>query len=1384
MNKKFEVPNVFFWVILILIPLLTVQSVWGSVVINEVMANALDEDTGEFIELYNNGLTAVDIAAWKLYDPGDTNDLIGDYIGLNDYGISGTLLPAGGYALVVDSEYAGEYQAYLLQYADATNMIVVTNSQDTSLGDSSSGLGNAGDTITLDDGLGYTTAFTWTSDAGNGKSWKKKDPLGDNSATNWNIGNSGGTPGAANNANPAATNDAYATPEDTSLAIIAASGVLTNDTDADGDTLTAAIITDVTQGTLIFSPDGSFTYVPRANFAGTDSFTYRANDGIADSSLATVTITVNNVNDAPTAAADSYSTMEDILLVIAAPGILTNDADVDGDTLTVSVIASPAHGDLILNTDGSGNYSPDTDYHGWDTFTYEVRDNFGGTDQATVTITLTSVNDKPLIERILVDGESDPDEQTVTQLIETILEVEGFDVEGDALAIDYGASTVDFDGEITALSSLTDLTTSPYIQISPQDDLQFTILIGAGAVDYTFNIVLTDGNAENRLSEARELTLYVEPALGIDALIVAGQGADDLEILNVTPGQNISVSFSIENNFDEILNHISIIAGLWRFVDDTFLEVFRQDCTGTSCDSGIWALLPGDNVPISFSYSTPLGENMDALSITSAEEDGFETTMVVPIRTIRDDFAAVITNAIVSPAIVNCSESTTITLDMVNTGENDIPVDILVYDRSKTGFNSLTGEFSSAAGKILEEEITIIRREDVSFLLGINTSSFANGGQQVYIYLVNPGVESFIASTATVPLQINSCIINQTPDVTLLTIRGDEPQEFSVTLADDGFVPDWYLNGTFMGSTPTFSLGAVGEEILPGTYTIKATISQETRQWQVTVNNLPLTTSLTTNLPANPTLDELSRVTNFTVQNSNGKIVFPGTSDLQNIRSLDQVISLQRNLVSVNTTLASELNKAATITLGSFTRPAIFYTGATGMPQRCRNSSAPSCIISSTSPLTFTVSGFSTYTVTEELPADLVITPSSLEVHGPRDQTTSITFSLSNPGTLDSVTGITGTLLDVAGRYNAVLGTIPETLAPGQRTDISLQLHVPENESTERQAIGLVQFTSNDIPNRTAAIFLEPQDFLEITEVNINGKRNGDLPLEEPFDIEVTVENTHSQEIEDMTIIVTILDVDGEDLEEESEEFSLRSDEDDQISFQFDLSDEQVDEEKYTIEIVVEGTAKDGTKQESRLSLSADVDRENHQVVFQQVDFQQVDFSPSQFQCDRQGILAVTIENIGKQDEEEVSIVVSNPALEVEQRRERISIDKFSDNDNDYSTSFPLNFDDAAPGTYPLTVELLRDNNVEESREVGLTIKECSTLPRLEEKQSQVEISGYVQQTEQQLQAALTGFQQPLPQPTVSMSFRETSTYTALLMVVIVLLCLAVLLGLAVAVKK
>ena len=178
-------------------------------------------------------------------------------------------------------------------------------------------------------------------------------------------------------------------------------GILTNDSDAENDPFTANLVSNVTHGTLTLNPNGTFTYTPTAGYVGTDSFTYTANDATGPSAVTTVTYTmIAGPNQSPVVVADSYNATEDTTLTIAAPGVLANDSDGEGDTFTAAVVTglSPANaGTLTLNANGSFSYVPATNFFGVATFTYRATDSVGAASSAaTVTLNVAGVNDAPV----------------------------------------------------------------------------------------------------------------------------------------------------------------------------------------------------------------------------------------------------------------------------------------------------------------------------------------------------------------------------------------------------------------------------------------------------------------------------------------------------------------------------------------------------------------------------------------------------------------------------------------------------------------------------------------------------------------------------------------------------------------------------------------------------------------------------------------------------------------------------------------------------------------------------------------------------------------------------------------------------------------------------
>ncbi|MEM7028696.1 MAG: Ig-like domain-containing protein [Chloroflexota bacterium] len=193
------------------------------------------------------------------------------------------------------------------------------------------------------------------------------------------------------NDGPIAQPDAYQATEDVTLRVPASTGVLNNDSDIDGDALTAHLVNDVTVGNLNLDENGSFSYTPPLNFNGQTSFSYRNKDSAIFSEAVTVLIQVAAVNDPPVATNDVATTDEDHAVTI---DVLNNDTDIEGDTLTLQSAGDPQNGQTTKN----GNriiYTPNADFTGQDTFVYVVQDGQGGTDTGSVVVTIEGVNDPP-----------------------------------------------------------------------------------------------------------------------------------------------------------------------------------------------------------------------------------------------------------------------------------------------------------------------------------------------------------------------------------------------------------------------------------------------------------------------------------------------------------------------------------------------------------------------------------------------------------------------------------------------------------------------------------------------------------------------------------------------------------------------------------------------------------------------------------------------------------------------------------------------------------------------------------------------------------------------------------------------------------------------------
>lgn len=199
------------------------------------------------------------------------------------------------------------------------------------------------------------------------------------------------------NVAPVARADAYSMERGAILTVDAANGVLANDNDPEGGTLTASLFGQPRNGTVTMNPDGSFVYTPNPLFHGTDSFIYLVTDSSGEISSQVVTLTVVNNNTPPVAVGESYEVDRNtVLTVTAEDGVLANDHDPDGDTLQILLAGPPLHGSITINQDGSFTYTPHLNYSGPDSFSYVIRDPSGDESLATVNLTVRGPNNPPV----------------------------------------------------------------------------------------------------------------------------------------------------------------------------------------------------------------------------------------------------------------------------------------------------------------------------------------------------------------------------------------------------------------------------------------------------------------------------------------------------------------------------------------------------------------------------------------------------------------------------------------------------------------------------------------------------------------------------------------------------------------------------------------------------------------------------------------------------------------------------------------------------------------------------------------------------------------------------------------------------------------------------
>ncbi|MEW5896659.1 MAG: Ig-like domain-containing protein [Nanoarchaeota archaeon] len=674
-------------------------------------------------------------------------------------------------------------------------------------------------------------------------------------------------------------------------------------------------------------------------------------------------------------------------------------------------------------------------------------------------------------------------------------------------------------------------------------------------------------------------------------------------------------------------------------------------------------------------------------------------------------------------------------------------------------------------------------------------------GVESFTLIVNDGVdESKKTNAVSVTVTQNKSDdlpgISKTSPEDVKVIKENENLELSATITN----PDemllsynWYVDDANQNvNSNKFIFNAAGFKV--GQHTIKLIVnegksSELKHSWVITTADRPVDLSAFPGLETSDISklasesingsESIKAVNSFTLDNNFGKIQFAEKVDLSEILYLANVVAIEDGQAAVDSANAPMLNKKATITLKKvFSNPLIQKSSGykTGSFVTCV---APECVQVSNAngKYVFTVAGFSTYKVVEKQPAGFQISEVLFD-NVDRGKTANASVKIKNTGTNDALTNFKLEFASVNSEYNAkILTQVPLTLAAGQEITVNLQISVPDDEDSGKHSIGLLR-ASSDQAVKEATVYVNPKSHLTIESIEINGDDSGELSIEEINKIEVQVQNDYTEDMENVLITAKILDVNDEDLEEQTDEFDLDQGKDSKKTLEFDLSGEDLDEAEYTLEITVEGEAKDDTNHKTVETRVVKVDRKSHQLIIKQASL-----SEAALQCSKLTTLYVTIENIGKSTEDDVEIKVKNAALGIDLNKVGIDIDDFSSPDNEHKATFVLEIsNNAKAGTYPLTIEVYRDEKEEATATVNLEIKDCLSSGSSSQSGQQYSESELAAMLQSKL-AEYKSTKQQQEAPVVKSSFRESDTYAIMLATVLVLVLIALMLGVAVLLK-
>ena len=405
--------------------------------------------------------------------------------------------------------------------------------------------------------------------------------------------------------------------------------VLDGDTDDDGDPLEVTSLAPLADhGTVECSASGVCTYTPDPSFSGSDAFLYEIDDGEGGADTGEVFVTVTAVNDAPDAVNDSLTVFEDEQ---GSLNVRTNDTDVDGDTLLVTTLTpSASHGSVTCLAGGGCTYTPDADYNGPDSFQYTISDGHGGTDSATVTITVAPENTAPVA-----------DDETLTTAEDTAgpvnVLVGDTDVDGDSLSVSSPAPTAAH-GTVSCTTAGV-CTYTPATNYNGADSFEYTLADARGKSD-TGQVTVTVNPANDAPGAVDDLLTTAEETQGqLDVLTNDGDiDGDTPSVTGKTNGAHGLVVCAADGTctYTPVLNYVGA---------DTFTYTISDGHGGTDVGSVAVTVTQVNDAPVADDESlTVVVDTPTNVNVLTGDTDVDGDTLSVD-ATSDPDHGAVSCNA-------------------------------------------------------------------------------------------------------------------------------------------------------------------------------------------------------------------------------------------------------------------------------------------------------------------------------------------------------------------------------------------------------------------------------------------------------------------------------------------------------------------------------------------------------------------------------------------------------------------------------------------------------------------------------------------------------------------------------------------------------------------